>query len=691
MVSIESQSWYGVVEFASFASTEIVMFVMAVVVYMLFAHGKVIPSKQAKFAKAASPPTSGGRGKGKQAGMAQAPWRRQAGPSQARGPPCSPNAELPQPAAEIKALSHEGNLDGAAAVLRRLQEGGAPPSAVLHNCFLDACVQSGDLGRALAQFAEMKQLDIVDIVTYNTMLKAHLRRSQVVEAQDLLREMSASGLKASAVTYHELLNTMVSTGEQRGIWCLVDEMRKAGVPVSSITISILLKSLTERSSPADVQRIMGLLDTLEGPVDVVLFSSVIEASVRVRQLGFLSDLLRRNRASENVVVLSAPLYGSMIKAFGKTGDTAQVHKLWCEMEARGVMPTEITVGCMVEALVVNGQADEALDLVHKLQEDSKHGCMNTVIYSTLMKGFAYKKKVEQVFAVYEEMQKQDVQCNTITYNTMLDACAKSGAMDRAPALLEDMRRVESEPDLITYSTLIKGYCLQGSVDKAFQVFQDLKSNGTVQPDEVMYNSLLDGCAHQQRVEEALSVLAEMQGAGVVPSNYTLSILVKLLGRTRRLSQAFKIVEDLSSRHGFHPNVQVYTCLMQACFMNRKLEQALEVHDTMIAKGCLPDEKLYVSLARGCLQLHAPRRAGDVVRAAFKLPGGTLTVSARGRVAGIEARTLEEVLEALRGGRPDDRAAAAALAADVTKARGVPVGGRNCPSKNGVAPWCRGDR
>jgi pentatricopeptide repeat protein len=298
--------------------------------------------------------------------------------------------------------------------------------------------------------------------------------------------------------------------------------------------------------------------------------------------------------------------------------------------------------------------------------------------------------MDKVFAVYDEMQKHGVECNAITYNTLLDACAKNSCMDRTPALLEDMRRVNSEPDLITYSTLIKGYCLEGSVDKACKVLEDLKAQGTLRPDEITYNSLLDGCAKQQRVDEALALLDEMQGMGIKPSNYTLSILVKLLGRTRRLSQAFKLVEELSSRHGLRPNVQVYTCLMQACFMARKLERALEVHDNMIAKGCMPDEKLYVALIRGCLQLHAPLKAGDVVRAAFQLQGGTLAMptSTRGRPVGIDTRSLEEVCEALKGGGADYRAAAAALVADLEKMRGVRVGGHASPSKAGVAPWRR---
>ena len=82
----------------------------------------------------------------------------------------------------------------------------------------------------------------------------------------------------------------------------------------------------------------------------------------------------------------------------------------------------------------------------------------------------------------------------------------------------------------------------------------MKADDKFQPDEIMYNSILDGCAKQHRVEDALRILEEMQAAGVGPSNYTLSILVKLLGHARRLGQAFKLVDDLSSQNRFRPSV-----------------------------------------------------------------------------------------------------------------------------------------
>merc|ERR1719464_266263 len=111
---------------------------------------------------------------------------------------------------------------------------------------------------------------------------------------------------------------------------------------------------------------------------------------------------------------------------------------------------------------------------------------------------------------------------------MLDACAKCGAMNRASVLHEDMKETCIEPDIITYPTIIKGYCIEGDVDRSFHVLEEMKSDEKFVPDEIMYNSILDGCAKHHRVDEALRILDEMKGACVRPSNYTLSILVKLL-------------------------------------------------------------------------------------------------------------------------------------------------------------------
>jgi len=297
--------------------------------------------------------------------------------------------------------------------------------------------------------------------------------------------------------------------------------------------------------------------------------------------------------------------------------------------------------------------------------------VNTVIYSTVLKGFAMAKQVGKVFEVYAEMRSRDVQCNTISYNTMLDACARCSSMDRVSQILEDMKDSAVEPDIITYSTIVKGYCQAGDVDRAFQVLEEMKRDAKFAADEILYNSLLDGCAKQHRVDEALRLLEDMTASGTAPSNYTLSILVKLMGRSRRLNQAFSLIEDLCTTHGFRPNIQVYTCLIQACIHNRQVDRALQLHDTMIEEaGCQPDEKLYTVLGRGCLQAGFLEKAAKVIRVAYQLPGHNMAVPKRGGPSGVETKLLEELVSTLSSGNKAEKEIANDLVVDLKEHRGI---------------------
>merc|ERR1719263_2228203 len=162
----------------------------------------------------------------------------------------------------------------------------------------------------------------------------------------------------------------------------------------------------------------------------------------------------------------------------------------------------------------------------------------------------------------------------------------------------------------------------------------------------------------------------MKAEGVVPSNFTLCTLVKLLGRARRLPQAFAMVEELSTKGGLKPNIQVFTCLIQACIHNRQLPRALELHDEVISAHCEPDQKTYTVLVRGCLTTGSLLKAVDMIRCAYLLPGHGCRQPSK--CHGVEMKVLEEVVMRLNQGGPGDTEASRDLLADLRKYRNLNV-------------------
>merc|ERR1719197_14865 len=411
--------------------------------------------------------------------------------ARAASPPAAERKEdvdISKHVAMIRARSKENDLEGAMQVFRKLQSSGVQLTSLAYNALLDSCVQCGKVNVALQHFQEMKDLGLVDVVSYNTLLKAYLKQGQILKARKLLTEMAESDIQANQVTYNEMLNALVTTKDRKEMWALVREMNAIGMKPNSVTCSIILKSLTAHSATDDVRQAMALIDNMHEDMDEVLFASVVEACVRVGQLDLLSSKLQQYASFGGLAGLTAPTYGSMIKAYGRARDIERVRELWGEMRAHHVTPTSITLGCMVDALVRNSLPDEAFDLVRGIRDESEYAdILNTVIYSTLLKGFAQSRQPGRVQDVFEEMKQMGIACNTVSYNTMLDANAMTGKMDRADELFREMQASGVSPDVITYSTLVKGYCQAGDIDRGYLVLNEMVANGVHEPDEILYN------------------------------------------------------------------------------------------------------------------------------------------------------------------------------------------------------------
>merc|ERR1719201_823257 len=192
-------------------------------------------------------------------------------------------------------------------------------------------------------------------------------------------------------------------------------------------------------------------------------------------------------------------------------------------------------------------------------------------------------------------------------------------MDRLPSILEGMKASHTKPNVITYSTMLKGHCQNGNIQAGFAILEQMKKEAQLKPDEIMYNSLLDGCAQNNLVDEGMRLLEEMQSEGVRPSNFTLSILVKLMNRAKRLDQAFALVDEISKKYSFQPNVHVYTNLAQACVYNQQLPRAMSVMEKMVEESVAPDGRTYSILIRGCTTKGQFEHAANLLMGALGLP------------------------------------------------------------------------
>jgi len=463
------------------------------------------------------------------------------------------------------------------------------------------------------------------VINYNIRIKEHLQKGDFKGARGIITAMHAAGLKPTIVTFNELLDATVEADPPQDMWKIVTEMKACGLKPNRITCSILLKSVQAGQRGLDVDRALAMVEETEEEMDEVLLSSLLEASIRASRSDLLKCQLKKFWEEQRISVQGAPVFGSIIRAYGVIHDVEGACRAWRMMRRQQILPTSITLGCVLETLASNQYPDLAHDLLQEVLADAEtRPLVNAVNYCSVLKGFSHEKRFDRVWAVYNEMigQGLESQFTSVTYNTLIDACARCGEVRRTPGILDEMATRGLEPNLVTYSIVLKGLCQDNQLDKAFELMEDMKKTTHAKPDELAYNTLLDGCARQNLYQRGMQVLTMMEAEGTRPSNFTLSILVKLANRGRKLEKAFELCEELPMKHHFRINVHVYNNLVQGCISHKDLGRSVEVLERMLKEGVRPDARTYTLLLQGHVNRSEAATAAGLLRAALGLPGTT---------------------------------------------------------------------
>merc|ERR1719482_642935 len=418
-------------------------------------------------------------------------------------------------------------------------------------------------------------------------------------------------------------------------------MEKSGVAVDHFTISIMMKALKKVKDQQDVYRALELLDrtNIEVCSDEVLLNTVLETCTRHRQVQRLERIVAAFKVSS--LRPSVHTYGSLIKACNTLKQLEQCRELWHTMvEKNAMIPNDIVLGCMLDALVCNGKVEEAVSLLESWKATIPP---NTVMYSTIIKGFANSHQASRALDMWQEMCDLKLTFNTVVYNALIDSQARVGNMDAVSKLVESMQPNGCSPDAVTYSTIVKGYCKKGDLNTSKAVSRSMQESGMA-VDSIIYNTVMDGCTRHNRMDLVDLVLEDMKRLNIKPSNFTLGILIKMYGRRHQLDKAFQVIEELPRKHGLQVNSQVKTCLMCACLSNNDIERAWKVfEDIKESSGNNVEVKTYSSMLSGLVRLGHLVQGIALVEEAYGLWNKQRRIAANQT---LDGETFESLLRAL---------------------------------------------
>eukprot|EP00420_Gonyaulax_spinifera_P024589 CAMPEP_0197913222 /NCGR_PEP_ID=MMETSP1439-20131203/76237_1 /TAXON_ID=66791 /ORGANISM="Gonyaulax spinifera, Strain CCMP409" /LENGTH=964 /DNA_ID=CAMNT_0043535063 /DNA_START=229 /DNA_END=3126 /DNA_ORIENTATION=+ len=515
--------------------------------------------------------------------------------------------------------------------LSLLQACSASSSSSMYNALLEASVAKDD-DTFEKVFAEATQNDVADVISYNALIKRYIHQGNIPRAQAAIKTMCKVGgaMAPNSLTFHEVMDATIRAGRE-GALELMEDMKACGLEPNRVTCSILLKSVQKDTKHSHLVSALSYIDPFD--FDEILLSSALEACIRAGQKDHLRKQMKRfqsrfQSSSEPLNITGVQTFGSLVRACGFLGDVQGIWKYWEEMRAKDIVPSTITIGCMVEALSSCGHPHVALQLIRQLQADEQiRPLLNSVMYGSIVKGFARQRfPFDRIWALHDEMVKDNLQFTLVTFNAFIDSCTRSSRVDLIPDLLSRMERANIKPNVVTYCILLKGHCYGGRIDQAFELMEKMKRIPKCAPDEIAYNIILDGCAIKGLFDTGVAMVEEMEERRLTISSYTLTAITKLCSKCKKLDKAFELCYAYAEKYNIAFTLHVYNSLIYACVADGQWKRALEVLESMVQGRVVPDRRSYAGLLKAFIANGQAQEAASLVRTGFGLPGGVQELS-----------------------------------------------------------------
>ncbi|KAL6619519.1 hypothetical protein ACP70R_031800 [Stipagrostis hirtigluma subsp. patula] len=506
------------------------------------------------------------------------------------------------------------------------------------NALVAMYARCGYLEEASLVFDEITQRGIDDVISWNSIVAAHVKGSNPWTALDLFSKMTtivhekATNERSDIISIVNILPACASlkalpqTKEIHGYAirngtfpdafvgnALIDAYAKCGTMEDAVKVFNMMEfkdevswnaMVTGYSQSGNFEAAFELFKNMRKesiPLGVVTWSAVIAGYAQrgcgKEALDAFRQMLRHGSEPNSVTIIS------LLSACASLGALSQ------GMETHAFTLKK----CLLSLDNDFGRASDSEDLmVHNALIDMYSKCRsfkparsmfdsiprrerNVVTWTVMIGGYAQYGDSNDALKLFSEMilKPYAVAPNAYTVSCILMACAHLAALrvgKQIHAYIIRHHRYEASVYFVA-NCLIDMYSKCGDVDTARNVFDSMPKRN-----DVSWTSMMSGYGMHGRGNEALDIFDKMQKAGFVPDDISFLVLLYACSHSGMVDQGLDYFDSMSRDYGVAPSAEHYACVIDLLARSGRLDKAWKTVKEMPME---PTSVIWVALLSAC--------------------------------------------------------------------------------------------
>ncbi|KAD4585791.1 hypothetical protein R6Q59_003021 [Mikania micrantha] len=174
-------------------------------------------------------------------------------------------------------------------------------------------------------------------------------------------------------------------------------------------------------------------------------------------------------------------------------------------------------------------------------------------YSIVLKACSNLVTDKHTSVVHSQILKHGFEDDTVLANALIHAYGRSGSVSESKKVFDFML----VKDIVSWNSMIKIYGLNGQPKNVLKCFDQMDIN----PDSATFVALLSACSHTGMVIKGTMIFETMSKTyGIVPQQDHYACMVDILGRSGRISQAQKLINEMP----IEPDSVIWSAMLGAC-------------------------------------------------------------------------------------------------------------------------------
>lgn len=267
-------------------------------------------------------------------------------------------------------------------ILRSMQARDVPIDSLILNSVLATGVASGkiDATEELLHEIAKSNASIVDVISYNTVLKGYAHQKIADKALKILNAMVERGVKPNGITFNTVMDAAVRGSQPDEAWKLLEQMQSMNIRPDKYTCTILMKGLHEESTPKQLSQVIDMIQSVLPQCDAALRSSLFKGIVQVAA--------RLNNASLSM-------------------------RMFSQMQAQHVTPATTDYQLIVQTVAQQGNSEDCKILWRHLLTSHHDSSVRTggssqqatvSVFTWVMEELAKKDKIEGMMCAFETLR-----------------------------------------------------------------------------------------------------------------------------------------------------------------------------------------------------------------------------------------------------------------------------------------------